>query len=143
MYPFDGRSPSLYNIYRIVFVCLFVCLFVCPLTTFFCRNQYRHVIYRWKRNLSGQVLIYIWNSYHQPSGRYWPISGRGWRKKRWFMPFWLTSPNSIELIEYIYSIEKGITLFSTYAYCIWGEAEFIVETAYVICFSIPTRVEEI
>jgi len=49
-----------------------------------------HIIYGWKQNLSGSVLIYISTPSDQPSGRYLPTTGQRWKimiKNRRFLLF--------------------------------------------------------
>ena len=60
----DGSKTLVLSLYInkiAMFVCLFVCLFVCPLSPSREIYEYRHNIHGSKRNLTGKVLIYIWN----------------------------------------------------------------------------------
>jgi hypothetical protein len=57
-----------------------VCLCVCPQTPPREMSKYRHFIYGWKWNLSGKVLFVIKSPSDQPSGRYWPKTGKRWKK---------------------------------------------------------------
>ena len=61
-----------------MFVCVFVC--VCSKTPPREKCKYQHIIYRWKRNLSGKDNIYIWNPSDEPSGRYDVKTGQSWKK---------------------------------------------------------------
>ena len=63
-----------------MFVCLSVCLFVCLISPPRNFNETRQIIYRWKHTRPERVLNYIWTFSDHPSGRYWPETGRDWRK---------------------------------------------------------------
>ena len=76
-----GRQTLVYINNKIrMSVCLSVCLSVYYLSTFMGPKVGRHIIYGKKQNLLRMVLVHIRNPSDQPSGRYWPESGRNWKK---------------------------------------------------------------
>ena len=51
-------------------VCLFVCVCVCPQTTPREINEYRQIIYHWKRNFPGIKVIYFRTVYNYLERKY-------------------------------------------------------------------------